>query len=100
MLALPRCRRATRSPGKYSVAWDGKDDAGKALPQGTYTVNLYFCETFDGIAAAGDRVFDVKIADKQLKVRRRRLGRHGGSPLSALSDGPRVAAPGQPDAVD
>ena len=37
------------------------------LPQGTYTVNLYFCETFDGIAAAGDRVFDVKIADKQLK---------------------------------
>ena len=30
--------RATRSPGKYTVVWDGKDDAGKALPQGTYTI--------------------------------------------------------------
>ena len=30
--------RATRSPGKYQLAWDGKDDQGKALPQGTYTV--------------------------------------------------------------
>src|SRR5262249_45043803 len=32
--------RATRAPGKDSVAWDGKDDAGKALPQGTYTVRV------------------------------------------------------------
>ena len=30
--------RATRAPGKYEVAWDGKDDAGKALPQGTYKI--------------------------------------------------------------
>lgn len=30
--------RATRAPGKYNLVWDGKDDAGKALPQGTYTV--------------------------------------------------------------
>ncbi|MSQ94887.1 MAG: DUF2271 domain-containing protein [Gemmataceae bacterium] len=30
--------RATRSPGKYSVVWDGKDDKGAALPQGTYTI--------------------------------------------------------------
>jgi len=37
------------------------------LPNGAYTVNLYFCETFDGIAAAGDRVFDVKLGDQQLK---------------------------------
>ncbi|MEO2091771.1 MAG: DUF2271 domain-containing protein [Gemmataceae bacterium] len=32
--------RATRQPGKYEVVWDGKDDAGKALPQGTYTVKV------------------------------------------------------------
>ena len=37
------------------------------LPNGSYTVNLYFCETYDGIGAIGDRIFDVKIGDKQLK---------------------------------
>jgi thiamine biosynthesis lipoprotein len=32
--------RATRGPGKYDLAWDGKDEKGKALPQGTYTVRI------------------------------------------------------------
>jgi hypothetical protein len=32
--------RATRSPGKYTLAWDGKDDKGKPLPQGTYTIQI------------------------------------------------------------
>lgn len=32
--------KATRAPGKYELVWDGKDDAGKPLPQGTYTVKL------------------------------------------------------------
>ena len=32
--------RATRGPGKYDLAWDGKDDKGEALPQGTYTVRV------------------------------------------------------------
>lgn len=32
--------RATRAPGKYEVVWDGKDDAGKPVPQGTYTVKV------------------------------------------------------------
>ncbi len=32
--------RATRGPGKYDLAWDGKDDKGTALPQGTYTVRV------------------------------------------------------------
>jgi thiamine biosynthesis lipoprotein ApbE len=30
--------RATRPPGKYTVTWDGKDDRGKPLGPGTYTV--------------------------------------------------------------
>jgi len=36
-------------------------------PNGTYTVKLYFCETFEGISAAGERVFDVKVGTQQLK---------------------------------
>lgn len=31
---------ATRSSGKYTVKWDGKDDAGRPVARGTYTVFL------------------------------------------------------------
>ena len=30
--------RPTRPPGKYSVIWDGKDDHGKPLARGEYTI--------------------------------------------------------------
>jgi thiamine biosynthesis lipoprotein ApbE len=30
--------RPTRPPGKYSVVWDGKDDFGKPVPRGEYTI--------------------------------------------------------------
>src|SRR5206468_2359978 len=29
---------ATRSPGKYTLKWDGKDNAGKPVKAGKYTV--------------------------------------------------------------
>jgi hypothetical protein len=29
---------ATRSPGKYTIKWDGKDDKGNFVDQGKYTV--------------------------------------------------------------
>jgi hypothetical protein len=32
--------RATRPPGKYEVIWDGKDDHGKPLPPGGYTLSI------------------------------------------------------------
>ena len=32
--------RPTRPPGQYSVVWDGKDDRGKPLPKGDYTVYI------------------------------------------------------------
>jgi hypothetical protein len=32
--------RATREPGKYEVVWDGKDDKGADVPQGTYVVRV------------------------------------------------------------
>ncbi|GAB2973259.1 hypothetical protein GCM10027049_04100 [Mucilaginibacter puniceus] len=31
---------ATRSPGKYTVKWDGKDDSGNLVKDGTYTVYI------------------------------------------------------------
>ena len=32
--------RATRSPGRYSLVWDGKDDGGRPLSQGLYRLHL------------------------------------------------------------
>lgn len=31
---------ATRSPGKYTIKWDGKDDKGNYVPQGKYTIMI------------------------------------------------------------
>ncbi|MDB5006959.1 MAG: hypothetical protein JWP45_1352 [Mucilaginibacter sp.] len=31
---------ATRSPGKYTLKWDGKDDKGKPVNKGTYTIYI------------------------------------------------------------
>lgn len=31
---------ATRNPGKYTIKWDGKDDNGKYVPQGKYTIMI------------------------------------------------------------
>jgi thiamine biosynthesis lipoprotein len=32
--------RPTRPPGAYSITWDGRDDAGRPVAQGRYTVNV------------------------------------------------------------
>jgi thiamine biosynthesis lipoprotein len=32
--------RPTRAPGKYSLVWDGKDQAGKPVAQGKYTIHV------------------------------------------------------------
>jgi hypothetical protein len=34
---------ATRAPGKYSLQWDGKDNAGNTVKAGKYTVYLEAC---------------------------------------------------------
>lgn len=36
------------------------------VPDGRYTVRLHFAETFSGITAAGERVFDVSINKQQV----------------------------------
>ena len=35
---LPTVSSATRGAGEYTLVWDGKDDAGKPVVQGKYTV--------------------------------------------------------------
>lgn len=35
--------RATRVAGAYQVTWDGRDDYGVRLPQGTYKISLEVC---------------------------------------------------------
>jgi len=32
--------RATRSPGRYTLTWNGLDDTGEAVPQGRYRLRL------------------------------------------------------------
>ena len=32
--------RPTRPPGRYTLQWDGRDDSGKPLPLGRYTINI------------------------------------------------------------
>jgi thiamine biosynthesis lipoprotein len=32
--------RPTRAPGRYNVAWDGRNEAGQAVGQGAYTLHI------------------------------------------------------------
>lgn len=32
--------KPTRAPGRYTIGWDGTDNAGKRAPQGVYTINI------------------------------------------------------------
>ncbi len=40
---IPPISSATRNPGKYSLVWDGLDDAKKPVPAGEYTLILEAC---------------------------------------------------------
>lgn len=58
--------RATRGPGKYDLAWDGKDDKGNVLPQGTYTVRVEIHREFgDHVRQAGK----IECKDKPATVK-------------------------------
>jgi hypothetical protein len=39
----------------------------RALPNGKYTVKLHFCETYDGVTDAGQRVFTFNVAGHEFK---------------------------------
>jgi Malectin domain len=39
----------------------------QALPNGKYTVKLHFCETYEGIAGPGERVFSFNVQGREFK---------------------------------
>ena len=40
-LATGQCQtRASRAPGRYTLAWDGRDDDGRLVPRGAYRVRV------------------------------------------------------------
>jgi thiamine biosynthesis lipoprotein ApbE len=59
--------RASRAPGRYELVWDGKDDRGQVLPQGTYTVRVESARekgrhvNMKGKIACGEKAETAKI---------------------------------------
>jgi thiamine biosynthesis lipoprotein ApbE len=68
---------ATRPPGKYTLKWDGKDNAGKLVPAGTYTVNIEAAREH-GTYQILRQEMDFKGAPKQIELK-------GGTEISAAS---------------
>ncbi len=57
----------TDMPQLYRTEHFGMTAFSTALPNGKYLVKLHFAETFDGITGPGERVFSIKVEDKELK---------------------------------
>ncbi len=54
----------SKSPQIYRSEHWGMSAFDYAVPNGKYTVKLHFCETYDGITTAGDRVFGFNVNGK------------------------------------
>src|ERR1035437_10378362 len=57
----------TKDPAIYRTERYGMSSFSYKLPNGKYTVKLHFAETYDGITAAGQRVFSFKVQDREFK---------------------------------
>lgn len=40
--------RPKRAPGRYTAVWDGKDDAGRPVPQGVYRLHVEAVREYGG----------------------------------------------------
>ena len=57
----------TQDPALYRTEHFGMNSFSCKLPNGKYTVKLHFAETYDGITAAGGRVFSMNVEGQEIK---------------------------------
>ncbi len=51
----------TKDPAMFMTEHYSMDSFSCKIPNGKYTANLYFCETYDGITGPGQRVFSFNV---------------------------------------
>jgi thiamine biosynthesis lipoprotein len=68
---------ATRPPGKYTLKWDGKDNAGKPVKAGTYTVIIE--------AAREHGTYQILRQEMEFKGTPKQIELKGGTEISAAS---------------
>ena len=57
----------TTNPGIYRSERYSMTAFSYPVPNGKYTVKLHFCETYEGITAAGERVFSFNVEGHEFK---------------------------------
>lgn len=57
----------TKTPSIYTAERYSMSGFSRAIPNGKYTVKLHFAETYEGIYAAGERVFSFNVEGKEFK---------------------------------
>jgi FAD:protein FMN transferase len=68
---------ATRPAGKYTLKWDGKDNAGKLVKAGTYTVNIE--------AAREHGTYQILRQEMEFQGTPKQIELKGGTEISAAS---------------
>lgn len=61
MSNLDTVAKPSRNPGQYTVAWDGKDDAGQRVAQGKYTLHIEAAREHGGHSY---QTFDIDAVPK------------------------------------
>src|SRR5580692_3302108 len=59
--------QTSKDPQMYMTEHYGMDSFSCKVPNGKYTANLYFCETYDGINGPGQRVFSFSVMGQEFK---------------------------------
>lgn len=57
----------TKDPNMFMTEHYSMDNFSCKIPNGKYTANLYFCETYDGISGPGGRVFTFNVQGHEFK---------------------------------